>query len=306
MKRKSFIILMIAVTACAAVAVAGAAMRPNRQSTTSGPAALMPKLPGWAPAEAVRTFSPESLFEYIDGAAEAYIGYDFRELAVGEFARTATKTTVTAEIYDMGAPLNAFGSYGAERYPESRFLPIGVQGYYEEGTLNFLAGRYYVKLLAFEAGDKGEEVLTAFARAIVSGIKDVGSFPARLAAFPAEGRIANGERFLLHSVLGLKFLSNGYTANYRTGDRAFDAYLIDCPSEADAVSALKQLASHFGGQGKTVNPTAAGFRAQDPYLKSVHAVRAGNVICLLTKLESGQDAFADGFLASMAAAVPKR
>ena len=304
MKRNPIFALMLAAAACAVVA--GAGPRADLQSAASGSAALMPKLPGWTPTEDTRRFSTESLFEYIDGAAEAYIGYDFRELAVGEFARTGTKTTVTAEIYDMGAGLDAFGIYGAERYPESRFLPIGVQGYYEEGTLNFFAGRYYVKLLAFEAGEKAEEILTLFARTIAAGVKDAGGFPARLAAFPVEGRVANSERFLLHSVLGLKFLNNGYTANYRTPVREFDAYLIDCPSEAEAASAMKQLAAHFGGPGKTVAQTAAGFRAVDPYLKNVHAVRAGNVICLMTKLASGQDAFADGFLASMVAAVSRR
>lgn len=304
MKRYPIFALIFAAAAC--TAFAGAVPRPDLQSAASGPAALMPKLPGWTPTEDIRRFSTESLFEYIDGAAEAYLGYDFRELAVGEFSRTGTKTTVTAEIFDMGTGLNAFGIYGAERYPESRFLPIGVQGYYEEGTLNFLAGRYYVKLLGFEGGEKAEEILTLFARAIAAGIKDVGTFPPRFAAFPAEGRLANCERFLLHSVLGLKFLSNGYTVNYRTQSREFDAYLIDCPSEAEAVSAMNRLSAHFGGSGKTVSPIAGGFRALDPYLKNVHAVRAGAVLCLVTKLENGQDAFADGFLASMTAAVSKR
>jgi hypothetical protein len=246
------------------------------------------------------------LFEYIDGAAEAYLGYDFRELAVGEFARTGAKTTVTAEIYDMGTALNAFGIYGAERYPESRFLPIGVQGYYEEGTLNFLAGRYYVKLLSFEGGEKAEEILTLFARTIAGGIKDVGAFPPRLSAFPAEGRIVNSERFLRRSVLGLKFLNNGYTAGYRTEGREFDAYLIDCPSEAEAQSAMKALTGYFSGPGKTVVPTAGGFRARDAYLKNVHAVRTGAVLCLVTKLENGQDALADKLLTAMTAALSKR
>ena len=216
-----------------------------------GPAALMPKVPDWKPTEEIRRFTAESLFEYIDGAAEAYLGYDFRELAVGEFSRPGTKTTLTAEIYDMGASLNAFGIYAAERYPESRFLPIGVQGYYEEGTLNFLAGRYYVKLLLFEGGEKAEEILTRFARAIAAGIKDAGGFPPLLAAFPAEGRIANSERFLRRGVLGLKFLDNGYSAGYRSGSLEFDAYFIDCPSEAAALSAMKALSGYFSGPGKT-------------------------------------------------------
>jgi hypothetical protein len=303
-KRNPIIALILAAAACAVFA--GARPRPDLQSAAPGPAALMPKLPDWKPTEETRRFSTESLFEYIDGAAEAYIGYGFRELAVGEFARTGTKTTVTAEIYDMGSGLNAFGIYGAERYPESRFLPIGVQGYYEEGTLNFLAGRYYVKLFCFEGGEKAEEILTLFARAIAAGVGGAGGFPARLSAFPSEGRVANSERFLRQSVMGLKFLNNGYVANYRTDGREFDAYLIDCTSETEAASAMKQLSAHFGGSGKTISPTAGGFRARDPYLKNVHAVRTGAVLCLVTRLENGQDAFADGFLASMSAAVSKR
>jgi len=297
---------IMAVLFAAAVSAALAGAGPLPQAAVSGPGALMPKITEWKPTEDVRRFSTESLFEYIDGAAEAYLGYDFRELAVGEFARTGTKTTVTVEIYDMGTNLNAFGIYAAERYPESRFLPIGVQGYYEEGMLNFLAGRTYVKLLCFEGGEKAEEILTQFARTIASGIKDVGGFPARLSAFPAAGLIANSERFLRRSVLGLKFLNNGYTASYRTGGREFEAYLIDCPSEAEAVSAAKALTDYFAGAGKTVTPTSGGFHAQDPYLKNVYAVKSGAVLCLVTKLESGQESLANKFLAAMTGALEKR
>jgi hypothetical protein len=302
MNMKRIPTLIIVLAAAAAFAAAGS----HPQASAAGPSALMPKFPEWKPTEAVRTFSPDSLFEYIDGAAEAYLGYDFRELAVGEYAATGAKTTVTAEIYDMGAALNAFGIYGAERYPESRFLPIGVQGYYEEGTLNFLAGRYYVKLLAFEAGEKGEEILTRFARAIVSGIKDVGAFPARLAVFPVEGRIANGERFLRRSVLGLKFLNNGYTAGYKKKGQEFDAYLIDCPNEAEAQAALKSLVEYFSGAGRSVASAGDRFQAKDPYLKNVRAVRSGAVLCLVTKLADGQEAAGEGVLSAMTAALTKR
>jgi hypothetical protein len=272
----------------------------------SGPADLLPRLPEWKATETARTYSPQSLFEYIDGAAEAYIGYDFRELAVGEFARSGSKTTVTVEIYDMGGGLSAFGMYGAERYPESRFLAIGVQGYFEEGTLNFLAGRYYVKLLCFEGGDKAEEILTLFARTIAGGIKDVGSFPARLAVFPAQGRIANGEKFLRQNVLGLKFLSNAFVVSYRVDGREFDAYLIEPGSAAKAESAWKALGEYFTSGGRPSTPIPGGLKFQDPYLKSVHAVRAGEALCLVTKLESGQDALAERILAAMAGSLRGR
>ena len=100
-------------------------------------------------------FRRETLFEYIDGAAEAYIGYDFRELAGRRVRPDRNENDGHGRNLRHGHGLNAFGIYAAERYPESRFLPIGVQGYYEEGTLNFLAGRYYVKLLCFRGRGQG-------------------------------------------------------------------------------------------------------------------------------------------------------
>jgi len=50
----------------------------------------------------------------------------------------------------MGDDKNGFGIYSLERYPDSHFISIGTQGYLEQGTLIFLAGRYYAKLMSFE------------------------------------------------------------------------------------------------------------------------------------------------------------
>jgi hypothetical protein len=63
----------------------------------------------WTRTEAPRSFFPESLFEYIDGAAESYLSYDFRELLVVDLEKKGTEATLTLEIYDMGSPVNAFG-----------------------------------------------------------------------------------------------------------------------------------------------------------------------------------------------------
>src|SRR5512139_594887 len=119
-------------------------------------AALVPRLDGWALSEAARSYFPDDLFEYIDGAAESYLSYDFRELAVADFGRTGTEATLTLEIYDMGEPVNAFGIFGAERYPDNAAVGVGDLGYIEGEALNFLAGRFYVKMLAFGLGDGTE------------------------------------------------------------------------------------------------------------------------------------------------------
>jgi len=78
----------------------------------------------------------------------------------------------------------------SERYPESRFIPVGAQGYYEDGSLNFLAGRYYLKMMGYDCGPEAEQLLTAVARDVAGRIRDNVGFPPELAAFPREGLVA--------------------------------------------------------------------------------------------------------------------
>ena len=102
----------------AALGLISAAAPAQERSGSPGLAALVPKLEGWALSEAPRSYFPETLFEYINGAAESYLSYDFRELVVADLQKKGTEATLTAEIYDMADPVNAFGIFGAERYPE--------------------------------------------------------------------------------------------------------------------------------------------------------------------------------------------
>src|SRR4030042_158659 len=98
------------------------------QSRAGSPelAALVPRFEGWAPSEAPRSYFPESLFEYINGAAESYLSYDFQELLVLDLEKKGTEATLTFEIYDMGSPVNAFGAKVAAAVKEKGAPPALV------------------------------------------------------------------------------------------------------------------------------------------------------------------------------------
>ncbi|MBM3294037.1 MAG: hypothetical protein FJY82_05875 [Candidatus Aminicenantes bacterium] len=261
--------------------------------------ALLPKPAGWAMTEEAQRFLPDSLFEYINGAAESYLAYDFRELAVGQYQAEKGEAAMTVEIYDMGSPRNAFGIYGTERYPESRFLDLGVQGYIEEGALNFLAGRYYVKLLCYEAGGAEAESLKAFAGEILKGVGDPGEFPPELRAFPPEGRVANSEKFLLSNVLGFKFLSQGFLASYKTSQQDFEAFLVVGRSSDEAASLLAQTVAQLSKTGAQPVSTETGIRIKDPYLDTVILARSGSYLCGVTKIKDGGEAEGEKVVAAM-------
>jgi len=267
---------------------------------------LLPRSDDWTLTEEPRRFRPETLFEYIDGAAEIYLSYDFRELLVAQYQAKSTKASLTVEIYDMGSGRNAFGIYSAERYPESRFLPIGNQGYLDEGTLNFLAGRMYIKLLCFEGGAQSEEFLKLYAKEIVGKLKDLGSLPGLLQAFPRQGLIQNSEKFVLRNFLGFRFFGNGYTAAYRVGDLEFDCFFLQGRSAEDAGGMLGQYLDHFAKSGQPAEKQPYGYHAKDPYLKHVFLAQVGSFICGVTKIRDGSETTGQSYLAELVLALKDR
>jgi hypothetical protein len=277
----------------------GAASQQKSPVPDSPLASLLPQLKNWKLAEEPRPFRPETLFEYIDGAAEVYLSYDFKELLVAQFQEMSSKASMTVEIYDMGNGGNAFGIYSAERYPESRFLPIGNQGYLDEGALNFLVGRYYVKLLCFEAVSRSEEFLKLWAKEVAGKSKDPGSLPDLLTVFPKDGLIANGEKFVLRNFLGFKFLGNGFTANYKVKDLEFDCFFIEGKSDEDAGAMLKQYLDHFAKSGQPVEKQGYGFHVKDPYLKHVFLAQVGRFLCGVAKIKDGSGEVGQKYLEAM-------
>jgi hypothetical protein len=270
-----------------------------QKAGTSSLASLLPQPPGWEFAEAVRPYNPQTLFEYIDGAAEAYLSYDFKELVVAQYRRVMTKVTLTAEIYDMGTNHNAFGIYSAERYPENRFLPLGVQGYIEQESLNFFAGRFYVKLMCFEGAEKTEDFLKLIAEGIAGKVKEKGSFPALLQVFPQEGRIANSERFMLRNFMGFKFLNGGYTASYGFKDQEFNCFLIEAESAEAAEAMMKQYMDNFTKSGQALEGISSGMHFKNSYLKNVFVAKSNNYFYGVIKIKDEQESTGVRYLEAM-------
>ena len=246
---------------------------------------LLPKFEVWALSEKPQSYIPGNLFEYINGAAEIYLAYDFKELIVGLYGKEkdADEASLSVEIYDMGSTKNSFGIYSAERFSESDFIPIGNQGYLEEGTLNFLVGRYYIKLLCFDCGDESDEVLKSFSGKIVQRVKDKGHLPPILSYFPKEGLIRNSERFILRNFLGYNFLHDGYTASYTLKGQEFDCFIIEGTDEQDAKRMLKQYLEKKSNSD--IQKTSMGYRLKDRYYHNIFLAMNGHTIFGVMKIK---------------------
>jgi hypothetical protein len=277
----------------------------GQEGGSPSPQSPLPRIEGWSFSEAPRTYLPASLFEYIDGAAENYLSYAFKQLVVGNYKNEKSSAALTVEVYDMGNDENAFGIYSSERYPESHFLPVGNQGYWEEGTLNFIVGSEYVKILCFDCGSSGEATMRIFAGEVEKRVHPRGSLPRALELFPRAGLIANSEKFVRLNVLGFGFLHDGYLASYKTDGQEFDLFIIQGRDEAEAADMEKQYLAAQTKNNAPVQPISSGYRIKDRYAQNVFLARAGRHLVGSMRIKEGAEETGLRYLNALLSAVKK-
>lgn len=281
-KYKIFVLLVII---CLLGSLSSGASEDQKES--SGLISLVPELDSWSLTEKPESYYPENLFEYIDGAAEIYLSYEFKELLVAQQQKDQSETNVAIEIYDMGNATNAFGIYSAERYPDNRFMQIGLQGYIEEGTLNFLVSRYYIKLLCFECEEQSEEILKLFSQKIVERVGQLGKLPSLLSAFPSKGLRPNSESFVLRNFMGYSFLHHGYSAKYGVGGLEFDCFIAEGKDKTDAEEMLQKYLE--AKESPSVEKIDSGYHIEDKYYHNIYIARVGKWLCGVIKIRDGSE-----------------
>ena len=220
------------------------------------------ELTGWKQSGEIQTFSPKNLFEYINGAADLYLSYDFQELQVAEY-QNEKKASVTIEMYRHKTPIYAFRIYSQERLSDANFLDIGAQGYSETDILNFVSGNYYVKMSSFKIKPEDQEVLLTFAKKIVENLGEKGSLPSILSAFPKEGKRENSEKFVSIKFLGYSFLYSAFTADYDLSGKKFKLFIIEGVDQKECKDMIEKYLQQTGKPEKDV--AEGRYTIADPY-----------------------------------------
>jgi hypothetical protein len=261
---------------------------------------LLPELNSWKLSEGLQNYLPDTLFQYIDGGAEIYLSYDFKELVVAQYKKENSEASLTLEIYDMGNKKNSFGIYAAERFPESHFLSLGNQGYLEEGSLNFIAGKNYIKLLCFEGGQETDIFLKLFAEEVANKIKDKGNLPILLQSFPKEGLITNSEKFVLRNFMGFGFLHDGYLASYKKQDFEFDCFIVEGKTTEEAEQMLMQSLDFYAKNNWVLQKTSLGYDLINSQKQHIYFAQIGHFLCGVNKIKDGFEGVGEKYLGDLA------
>lgn len=145
---------------------------------------LLPReIQGWKAEEKDRSYDPQTIFDYIDGAGEVYRSYNFRELLVRRFKKEG-KPEIFIDFFDMASSRDAFGVFTHDL--EGEEAGIGQGSTYKGGLLSFWKGPYFVSIYAEEETKETKEALLKMGEAVAAAIKEQGEKPDLIAFLPEE------------------------------------------------------------------------------------------------------------------------
>jgi len=258
-------------------------------------------VPGWKIDGETYRYSPQNLYEYINGGAYFFIGYGFVELAGANFSPvTGESDAVAVDIYDMGNKLNAFGVYQLRKDSQAPSLGIGTASFGSNDYLVFHKDRFYVEIRAFFADRKDPSVVKNIASMVVERLPGDNSLPKVLAYFPEKERIVGSERYISGGILGHAFLDKGLVCDYHIKGKKVTAFIAFLPSVQDAVRSVKQHKAFLKQSEKKWLPLEGfgkhGYVSEEPYHQKIIVMQEGTrVIGVydLNDIELGKTLLAD-------------
>jgi hypothetical protein len=143
------------------------------------------------------SYLPDTLYNYINGAADLFISYGFVSLTGGEYHHGSDKQgNVTVDIYDMGSTLNAFGVFQSKRDPEIKSLTIGAGAFGTEKYIFFYRGRFYVEIQAYVLSSTTSDVVMKMAQHVDRSIGGDCTPPSELLYLPDDDRVVGSELYI--------------------------------------------------------------------------------------------------------------
>ncbi len=261
-----------------------------------GTARFLPRsspVPGWSQSGGVQVVAGRELYQLIDGAAAKYVAYGFHELGRTDYRKAGTELVVTAEVYDMGSTLGAFGQFSMmlsdSRDPftmRDHAVDQGSGGFLGTSQLVFWKERYLVQLNLADDGGGDEvslratasSVLPALAAAIATMLPATGAAPAPPTTLPLEGLVWGGMTYLADDVLGVSQSGAAWVGHYNSEGHRYRVAHFGRGAATEAGALFRRLR----GAGAT---SIAGLGDEAFSSATLCAARKGNVVLAVAEPE---------------------
>ncbi len=215
-------------------------------------AAVVPTVvppPGWK-MESRETYSSENLYGYIDGGAELFLEFGFKELRIVRLTRGETQLSV--EIYRMTGLLPALGIYLSKCAPETPMVGVIPRNSGDHYQLAMVRGCWFIFINNFDGNKTHLSLMVQLANKLAEQIPD--KSPIWPSSFPPKGlvngsvRLARGPVALQSvytlgegDVLQLNRQNWAMVADYRVCDKTETLIRVNYADERGSRSAFASL-----------------------------------------------------------------
>ncbi len=251
----------------------------------------LPDLKGFKRTTSSTVYTPANLWDYINGAADTYLAYDFADLHVAEYKKG--KNVIKLEVYRQGDNIMAFGIYSTERSPSFHYLKLGSQGYSADGAINFFKGKYYVKIRTYSKSESTLKSAESLAFKIADLLSGKPEMPSALSMFPPSGKKINEEAYINESVLGHKFLNRAFKANYETAADTFSIFIIENNKAEDTRHTVDEYLTATGTEA--VDTEIGRYMLKDGYNGTIFLAWKDKKIVIISGLSKDQSDVADQY-----------
>jgi len=229
-------------------------------------AELFPPLNGFVFDGEIETYTPDTLFEYINGGADLFLNFEFIKLHSLRY-KNDKGGEITVDIYLHEDLQNGFGIYTQEKPDEGSFIKTGTEGYYEEGVLNFFKGPAYVKISSFDLGNEEESILKKLAENIAGKISQPDGYPAIFSKFPGTNSIKGSDKYINLNFLGHSFLNKVYFREYLIDEKAVKFFIIKDDASGQINKALTGYTDFIKKKSGKIVKDGGIVTFTDPYYK---------------------------------------
>jgi hypothetical protein len=268
-------------------------------------------LEGWALIEGPQVYTKKTLFEHINGQAELFFKYGFQKSIFAIYQNKKNQgNQIELDIYDMGNVLQAFGIFSRFRN-EDQPGGIGLDSYFDDRSVFFYKGKYFVILYATESNPS---TLKQWAAKIASRIVDTSSQPKEIGYFPKNGLKPGSIQYFPEGLLGHQFLERGFQGTYiekveaeaqgkvkakvevkaEVKGKEVKLFLAIFKDSKKAMSALQVYKDDLSKKGKVSSGSIIEFetralKGEDPYQGKVIVLQKGYYLLGTVGFEKEED-----------------
>ncbi len=209
------------------------------------------RIPGWTSTGAARAYGRSTLFDLVDGQADAFFAYGFERVVTRTYSNS-TGNDVHIEIWQLATPSDAFGLFSFARAGTP--VAIGNEGDGDPGRrIAFWQHRYYAQVSAQQKLPDDE--LRNLAQAVAAALPTGGERPALLRRAPTDSRVGNTIFFRQEisiqseiwlggqNLLKLGQETEGILAHYDMGGTAARLVLVQYPDANRSAAGRRALES---------------------------------------------------------------